>query len=404
MVVLDHVLDELVGVLARLLRATQHVLGQLLLLDGDLLALGQLVEHELGRDRVARGLLQLALELVDGLLLGVEVGLELQALHRELLLDVLAAGLHLGLDQRVGDRHLDQVEDLLHERVAGLGGLLEALAVAQAHADVVLELGDGVELRGHLGELVVEVGELLLLDPVDGDRDLDGLAGEVAAGQGGLEGRGVAGGLAGHGLVEAVDHAAAADLVADAGGLAALDGLAVLGRDEVEHDVVALGGRPVDVDQGAEALAEGLDLGLDVLVGDDRVGDRDLEAGQVGQLDRRADVDLRGELQRVVVVEAGDVDLGLRQRLQVVVLEGLDVELRERVVDRLVQHRPATDLAVDDGGGDLALAEPGDVDLLRDLAVRRVQVGLQLGKGHLDGELGPGGAQSLDGALHRCTP
>ena len=83
----------------------------------------------------------------------------------------------------LGDRDLGQVEHLLEHGVAGGGGLLEALAVAEPDADVVGQLVDGVELRGHLGELVVELGELLLLDRGDADLDLDVLALEVAAGE-----------------------------------------------------------------------------------------------------------------------------------------------------------------------------------------------------------------------------
>ena len=91
-----------------------------------------------------------------------------------------------------------------------------------------VQLVDGVELRGQLGELVVELGQLLLLDLGDRDRDLDVLADQVAADQLGGEGLLVAGAHAGERLVEAVEHAAAADLVGHAGHLGALDGLAVL--------------------------------------------------------------------------------------------------------------------------------------------------------------------------------
>ena len=86
-----------------------------------------------------------------------------------------------------------------------------------------LELVDGVELRGQLGELVVELGQLLLLDLADVDLDLDVLADQVAADELGGEGLLVAGGHAGQRLVEAVEHAAAADLVGHAGDLGALD-------------------------------------------------------------------------------------------------------------------------------------------------------------------------------------
>ena len=70
----------------------------------------------------------------------------------------------------------------------------------------------------------------------------------------------------------------------------------------------------------------------------------------------------------------------------------------------LRRGRAAADLAVDDRGGHLAAAEAGDVDLLGDLLVRRVEARLELLEGHLDGQLGPGRAQGLDGALHRFSP
>ena len=78
------------------------------------------------------------------------------------------------------------------------------------------------------------------------------------------------------------------------------------------------------------------------------VVDAHLEAVVRRHLDGGPHVDLGGELEGLVVLEPGDVDLGLRQRLQVVVLQRLDVELRQRLVDRLVEDRTTTDLPVDD--------------------------------------------------------
>ena len=234
--------------------------------------------------------------------------------------------------------------------------------------------------------------------------DLDVLADQVAADELGGEGLLVAGGQADQRLVETVDHAAAADLVGHAGHLGALDDLAVLGRLEVDDHEVAVGGGALDVDEGAEALTQRLDLLVDVGVGDLDVLDLGLEAVVVGQLDLGLDVDLGGELEGLVVLELGHLDLGLRQRLEVVGLERLDVLLRDDLVDRLVEDRAAADLAVDDRRRDLAAAEAGDVDLLGDLLVGRVEARLELLEGHLDGQLGPGRAQGLDGALHRFSP
>ena len=177
-----------------------------------------------------------------------------------------------------------------------------------------------------------------------------------------------------------------------------------LGGDQVHHDEVAVRGGALDVDQGGEPLTQRLDLLLDVGVGQRDVLDLGLDAVVRRELDLRADVDLGGELQRRVVLELGDLDLGLRQRLQVVGLQRLDVLLREHVVDRLVEDGAATDLTVDHGRRDLAAAEAGDVDLLGNLLVRSVEARLELLEGHLDGQLGPGRAQGLDGALHRSSP
>jgi hypothetical protein len=158
-----------------------------------------------------------------------------------------------------------------------------------------------------------------------------------------------------------------------------------------------------DVDTQVEALRERFGTLVDVLVGDLGVHDLRLEAVVRRQLEVGLDVDLGGELQARLVVHLGDLDLGLRQRLDLVLLQGLHVLRREDLVHRLVEDGPAADLPVDDGRRDLAAAEAGDVDLLGDLRVRRVEARLELLEGHLDGQLGPRGAQGLDGALHRCV-
>ena len=132
--------------------------------------------------------------------------------------------------------------------------------------------------------------------------------------------------------------------------------------------------------------------------------DLGLEAVVAGHRDLGAYVDLGGELERLVVLDPGDLDLRLGQRLEVVRLERLDVLLRADLVDRLLEHGAAADLAVDHHRRHLAAAEAGHVDLLGDVLVRLVEARLELLEGHLDGQLGPGRAQGLDGALHRLSP
>ena len=200
-----------------------------------------LVEHELGDDRLAHAALEVGLELLGGLALVLEVGLHAHAGEGELLGDLLTAGGELLGDQRLRQRDVDLADDLVEHEVAGLVGLLHALAAGDAVEEVGAQLLDGVELRGHLGELVVELGQVPLLDVGDRDGDLDVLALELAADQLAGEGGRAAGLEADDGLVEAVEDLALADRVGHALGLGALDGLAVgVGGGEVDGERVAV--------------------------------------------------------------------------------------------------------------------------------------------------------------------
>ena len=182
------------------------------------------------------------------------------------------------------------------------------------------------------------VRQLLLLDRGDLDGDVDGLVAELAADQRRLEGLLVAGRHALERLVEALEHGAAADLVAHAGGLSLLDRLAVLGRGQVDRDEVVVGGCPLDRGQRAEALAQRLELLVDLVVADlDRV-DLGLETGVGRQRDLGLDVELGAEAQVGAVLDLVEVELGLAQRDDVVLLQGLEVQLRERLVDGLTDH------------------------------------------------------------------
>ena len=113
------------------------MLGQLVLVDTELELVGDLVEDELRGDGVADPALEVGLELLLGLALVLEVLVEGQPGVGELLLDGLAALVQLVGDDALGQRDLDPLEQLLEDGVAGGGGLLEALAVAEAVADVV---------------------------------------------------------------------------------------------------------------------------------------------------------------------------------------------------------------------------------------------------------------------------
>ena len=146
----------------------------------------------------------------------------------------------------------------------------------------------------------------------------------------------------------------------------------------------------------------------DVLVGDLDVVDRDGDAVERGDGDLGADLDLGGEVQLTLLAggrggqagDLGDLDLGLAERAQLVLADGLGVEAGQALVDRVLEDGGATDALVDDARRHLALAEAGDDDVLGDVLVRVIDARLELVVRHLDGQLDLGGLQGLDGALH----
>ena len=309
--------------------------------------------------------------------------------------------MHLGLDGARGDGDLDGVVERLEELVARGDGLVRRLDARDLLAQVRRELLERVELGGELGEVVVGLGEVALLHGGGGDGDRRLLALVLAAGQRRVERGRLVGRQAGERLVEALEHVARADLVAHAG-----DGVDLLAVDlglQVEHDEVALGRGAVDADEGAEALAQRVEALGDVLVRDLGGLDGDRERVERGQRDLGADLDLGGEDQLALTGlrrDLGDLDLGLAEGAQVLLARGLAVEAGERVVDGVLDHGAPADALVDDAGRDLALAEAGDVHLLRDVLVGVVDARLELVVLHLDGQLDLGGVQGLDGALH----
>ncbi len=72
---------------------------------------------------------------------------------------------------------------------------------------------------------------------------------------------------------------------------------------------------------------------------------------------------------------------GCAERLEVGLLHGLHVELRQGVVDRLVEHRAAADLTVDDVGGTLPLRKPGTVTCWAIFLYAASRLGLSSSKG-----------------------
>ena len=74
-----------------------------------------------------------------------------------------------GLDQSLGDLDRRVGHGGIERGLAELGLELAFVGLAQALADVLAQLVERVEAGGVRGEVVVEVGELLGLDLLDGD-------------------------------------------------------------------------------------------------------------------------------------------------------------------------------------------------------------------------------------------
>ena len=351
--------------------------------------LGELVEDHLGTELLLAGLRHLRAVLV--------------VLEAALALEVLV---HLVLDELRGHGDVDRGDERLDQLVAGGSSLHEHRLLGDALGEAVAQLRDRVELAGHLREVVVGVGQLALLDGGDVHRDLGLLAGVVAADELRAEGRVLAGSQRLDGLVDTLEELARADLVGHAFG--AVDLGAVDRGDEVELDEVALGSGTVDRHERAEASAQAVQLGIHSGgVGLDRL-DLDGHAGELGEVElgTHVDLDLDLEVAGEVLVARPVDDLGRRTAdgADLVSRDGLAVEAVQTLADGVLDDGAATDALVDDRGGHLALAEAGDLDVLRDVLVRVRDRRLELVGGDRDVELDPGRAELLDGAGdHACS-
>ena len=402
-VLLQH-LQQLLGLDAVLTRHQHQPLGQIVLSDLDLQLVGDGIHQQLGLDRLLRVAAVVGVEFfAAAALLGELLG-ELLLVVVHTVDGVVQGVVDLGLHHLLRQRHVDLFEQLLDGLVPDLLSLLHPLDLGDLLAQVLAQLVDGVELAGQLGEIVVEFGQLARLDRLDGDGHLGLLAGMAAGHQCGGEDPALALLETDDRLVQTVDELARTDLVGQPLGVGLGDVLAVDGGRQVDRDEVAGLGGALDAGQGAEALLQRFQLGVDVVVVDLDGVDGQGQRGEVRQVDLGADVDLGGEHQLLVVLELGDLDLRLPQGLQRLGGDGLAVAAGQRVVDDLLEHRPAPDTGFQQLAGGLAGPEAGQPDLLGELLEGLVDLRLELSEGHLHVDANPGRAQLLDGALHVRTP
>ena len=160
------------------------------------------------------------------------------------------------------------------------------------------EVGQGVELAGQLGEVVVELGQNPLPDRLDRDDALGVLAGVVAAGQRGGEGFRVAGRHTDQRLVQTGEHLVAADLVGHPG-----DRVDVLAGDrDADRSIeteVAIDDGAVDAGEGAEPAAQHGEPLVDVPSVTSTESTVTARPSRSGRGDLGPDVDLGGEGERL---------------------------------------------------------------------------------------------------------
>ena len=390
MVVFHHVVDHFLRRGALLGGPAEDQLGELLLGDGNLVVVDVLVKEQLGAQRLGGTLIHLRPERVGVLrvlVLGLlQVGFDGQPGPRQLIGDLIAAGLELAGKHVNWHLEIDLREGGLQDLVPSLGYLL-GLGLGQDRLGQVLaHLLDGVELGDQLGELVVQRGQFLLGHLRDGDRDVGLLAAEGTADQGGREGLRLPRLETANGLVESVEHPGfLADGEGDAGGGRLRQLLSILGSGQVDGEDVTLLGLAVEFRGGGEPLAEQRDALLHFVVERRQGVDRGLDCGEVWKVELGSDVDLGCELDEFTVLQFGDFDLGLGERNRLGLNHGRLVRGLDGLVDGLLEDHSPAETLVDDDGRHLALAESGDADLLCDLLVRLVEMGLEISEGDLYG-------------------
>ena len=390
MVVFHHVVDHFLRRGALLGGPAKDQLGELLLGDGNLVVVDVLVEEQLRAQRLGGTLVHLRPERVDilrVLILGLlQVGFDGQPGPRQLIGDLVAASLKLAGQH--GDRHLelDLFEGSLQDLVPGLGDLFSLGLGQDRLGQVLAHFLDGVELGDQLGELVIQRGQLLLSHLRDGDRDVGLLTAEGTTDQGGCEGLRLSRFEAANGLVESVEHPG---LLTDGEGDACGGGLRqlfpVLGRGQVDGENVALLGLAVELRGGGEPLAEQRDAFLHLIFERRQGIDRGLDGGEVRKVELGSDVDLGRELDEFAVLQFGDLDLGLGEWHRLGFNHGRLVGGLDGLIDGLLEDHSPAETLIDDDGRHLALAESGDADLLCDLLVRLVEMGLEISEGDLYG-------------------
>ena len=185
-------------------------------------------------------------------------------------------------------------------------------------------------------------------------------------------------------------------------GRPAIERLAVAGADERDDRVVAvLRATVLDSCERRVLVAQLLDDLVDPGVVDRLDLGLEVEGPVVAERHLRADRDGRLEDERLALLGLDDLDVGVRQREDVLLDERLAIGVLHQVIDGLVEHDARTEVPLEDGSRRLAGAEAGDPGPPREGADGRVERAVEPIRGQLDLELDGRLGGGSTGDLHR---
>src|SRR5438876_3982718 len=320
-----------------------------------------------------------------------------------------------GLDQL--GRHADPGPG--HHRIErGLAELaLDArpLELQQARADLLAQLLHAVE-AGVDREVLVDRRKLLGLDLLDGHLERRLAPGQlnvvVARRKRDLHRARLASLGPEQALLEALDQVATAELHQLVAAVAARQALPpasaaaarAAGREPaavVHHQEVALGCRARRRLQARQPLTYQLDLPLDQLVLHDRLAARHLQLVEAAQLGFRHDADLDRELECLALGrQRAEVQLRVADRDDARAVDRCRIPARQRVADRLLQHRLASDPLDHQRRRHLSAPEARQLQLASELPRLALDAPLELARRHLHLHPHARVRELRDGGLH----
>src|SRR5439155_21821364 len=137
----------------------------------------------------------------------------------------------------------------------------------------------------------------------------------------------------------------------------------------VHHHEVTLGRRALCRLQAGEAIAQRLDLAIDVLIAHIRLATRNLQAVELAELRPGHHADLDRERQLAALArQLPEVQLGVAHRHDPRGADGVRVPAREALAHRLLEHRLATQALEHERRRDLAAAKARQLQLAPQLA------------------------------------